>query len=57
METAVIFIGVGIIVLLAWGIRLIRIDLKESDAEIEKLVQENLKLIDKIFELNKNTKK
>ena len=53
MESFAIIIGVAIIVLLAWGIRLIRIDLEKTEKEIDKLVQENLNLMDENFNLKK----
>jgi len=53
MESFAIIIGVAIIVLLAWGIRLIRIDLERTEKEIDKLVQENLNLMYENHELKK----
>jgi len=53
MESFAIIIGVAIIVLLAWGIRLIRIDLEKTEKEVDKLVQENLNLMDENFNLKK----
>jgi len=53
MESFAIIVGIAIIVLLAWGIRLIRIDLERTEKEIDKLVQENLNLMDENHELKK----
>jgi len=53
MESFAIIVGIAIIVLLAWGIRLIRIDLERTEKEIDKLVQENMNLMDENHELKK----
>lgn len=53
MESFAIIVGIASIVLLAWGIRLIRIDLEKSEKEIDRLVQENLNLMEENFNLKK----
>jgi len=53
MESFAIIIGVAIIVLLAWGIRLIRIDLEKTEIEIDKLTEENVNLMEENFNLKK----
>lgn len=60
MEQYTTGLFIAIIFMLAWGLKLIRqdrqqleIDNLEKGKTIDKITQENLKLMDKIFELNK----
>jgi len=53
MEVFAIIIGIAIIVVLLCGIKLIKVDLEAKEKTIEKLVDENINLLEKNYKLLK----